>query len=274
MSTYQHAPEDHPEEVAIRDAATVMVVRDAPELEVLMLQRGAKLAFGPRAWVFPGGRVDRHDADHGERVGKGLTDAEASRLLDVERGGLAWWFAACRETLEEAGLLLGNTGTSDDTVNDLRRVAEDEPSAFVAELERQGVELDLSTLHEVARFTTPVGPPRRFDTRFFLATAPAEQDASHDDGEMVDMCWVKPAEAVGAWGTEEFPLMPVTLRMLSLLERFGTAAHALEVSASRPEAVHVRIEDPDGAYKVLLPGEPGFDDAEVQIDHGWVRLWK
>ncbi|MCB0990678.1 MAG: NUDIX hydrolase [Acidimicrobiales bacterium] len=271
---YQHAPTDDPQSVPIRDAATVLVVRDAPKLQVLMLQRGSRLAFGPQAWVFPGGRVDSDDAHHGDRVGRGLSDAQASALLDVPADGLAWWFAACRETLEEAGLLLGDTGTTHDVVERLRAVAADDPGRFVETLEAEGVTLDLTSLHEIARFTTPVGPPRRFDTRFFLAAAPEGQVATHDQGETVDLAWIEPAEAIARWRAEQMPIMPVTVRMLSCLARFETAAEALSVAASRPATQKVRIADPDGEYRVLMPGESGYDEAEIQIDHGWVRLWK
>lgn len=68
-------------------AATVVLVRDgASGLEVLMLHRVSKVAFGGM-WVFPGGRVDdadRHDGDADEQ-------ACARR-------------AAAREALEECGL--------------------------------------------------------------------------------------------------------------------------------------------------------------------------
>ena len=94
-------------EVPVRDAATVMVVRDAPDFEVLLVQRAGELTFAANAWVFPGGRVDRADADDAARVGINLTDAAASAALQIDHGGLAWWFAAVRETLEEVGLLLG-----------------------------------------------------------------------------------------------------------------------------------------------------------------------
>lgn len=272
--SYTHGHTDDPASVPIRDAATVLLIRDDPDLEVLMLQRGARLAFGARAWVFPGGRVDPDDAHHGGRVGRGITDSEASAMLDVERDGLAWWFAACRETLEEAGLLLGDTGTTHEVVTRLRSVAEKNPGQFVETLEAEGVTLDLTTLHEIARFTTPVGPPRRFDTRFFLAAAPADQQAVHDEGETVDLKWVEPRVALDEWRAERMPMMAVTVRMLSCLARFETAAEALDLAASRPDRQKVRVSDPDGAYEVYLPGEPGYETAEIQIDHGWVRLWK
>ena len=97
------------EAVPLRPAATVMLIRDHPldGLEVFMLQRTLKAAFASGMYVFPGGRVD--DVDD-ERVLEGLcdgrTDEEASALLGLERGGLAYWVAAIRESFEEAGVLL------------------------------------------------------------------------------------------------------------------------------------------------------------------------
>ena len=41
-----------------------------------------------------------------EALCAGRSDAEASALLGVETGGLAYWVAVVRETFEEAGLLL------------------------------------------------------------------------------------------------------------------------------------------------------------------------
>ncbi len=79
-------------------AATVVLLRDgngeAPDgLEVLMLHRSSKVAFGGM-WVFPGGRVEEAD-----RVDGAPLDAEAS--------GQA---AAAREAAEECGLVVDPAG--------------------------------------------------------------------------------------------------------------------------------------------------------------------
>lgn len=66
-------------------AATVVLLRDAPELEVLMLHKTSQIAFGGM-WVFPGGRIDPEDyLDPGDH------DNAARR-------------AAVRETREETGI--------------------------------------------------------------------------------------------------------------------------------------------------------------------------
>ena len=51
------------DKTAIRNAATVIVMRDrATAPRILMGQRGAKAAFMPNKFVFPGGAVDAEDA--------------------------------------------------------------------------------------------------------------------------------------------------------------------------------------------------------------------
>ena len=266
---------DDPETVAVRDAATVLVVRDDPELEVLLVQRAGKMAFGANAWVFPGGRVDRGDATNAARIGANLTDAQASEMIDVESGGLAWWFAAVRETLEEVGVLLGGPTLAADAIAELRsRVDEQGGDGFISMLEATAVKLDFSSLHDVARFVTPVGPPRRFDTRFFLAAAPDGQVALADEKEITATQWIRPRDAMAAWRAGDLELMAVTHRMLSCLDRFSTAVDALECAASRPDSARLRVDDPQGEYHVYMPGEPGYDTAELEVEHGTIKLWR
>src|SRR5205809_8082978 len=101
------------EPIAVRDAATVMLVRDATPgdgggpLEVFMLRRNLNSDFVGGAYVFPGGAVDEADrhADL-ESICEGRSDDQASQLLQIDSGGLAYWVAAIRECCEEAGVLL------------------------------------------------------------------------------------------------------------------------------------------------------------------------
>src|SRR5580698_3037709 len=102
--------------VTIRDAATVMLIRDAldddggPAIEVCMLRRNLASEFVAGVYVFPGGSVDPDDrGTAAEALCRGRTDAEASAVLGIESGGLAFWVAALRECFEEAGVLLAHT---------------------------------------------------------------------------------------------------------------------------------------------------------------------
>src|SRR5471030_2501261 len=88
---------------ATRDAATVLLVSDRPDLHVLMLERTHRAVFSPGATVFPGGGVDPADREPGslQRV-VGLDDRAASAQQGLSEGGLAFRIAALRECFEEA----------------------------------------------------------------------------------------------------------------------------------------------------------------------------
>jgi 8-oxo-dGTP pyrophosphatase MutT (NUDIX family) len=181
-----------------------------------------------------------------EQLITGLTDVEASSRLEVDSGGLAWWLAACRETLEEAGLLLA-ANTTDVDVDAMRdRVRLDEGS-FVYELNKHGITLDASTMVDVARFITPSGPPRRFDARFFLGIAPTDQLPHHDDSEIVDWRWIKPADAVA---DESMNLMLVTQWMLEKLLRFKSAEEAFAFARE----------------------QSGYDKFQSHGETGWMKI--
>ena len=163
-----------------RPAATVTLVRDAPGgFEVLMMQRNFQSVFVPGAYVFPGGALDAHDAsDNIAALCTGLTDAEASRKLGVRSGGLAYWVAAIRESFEEAGILLacdelGDIVTLDDAVraerfHAYRQRVEHGEHPLSEMLREEGLKLPLQRMTYFSHWITPVGAPRRYDTRFFL----------------------------------------------------------------------------------------------------------
>lgn len=269
---YAHLDFD-PDVVPISPAATVMLVDDRPDLSVLMLKRTGKVVFAPDNWVFPGGRVD--PADHVEdfdAVCAGLSDAAASKILDVEAGGLAWWIATARETLEEAGLLLVRDPSGVD-VTELREAVLGDERIFLDLLRQNDLVIDTAAIQEVARFVTPHGSPRRFDARFFVARAPDDQEPQHDDGEIVDWEWVRPVDALARWRAGEFEMMSPTVRMLGCLSEHTSADSVLDMARRRLPAQQVRVGDPEGFYHVLLPGDEGYNDASDDVEFGMIRLW-
>ncbi len=262
-----------PETIPVSAAATVMLLDDQPDLHVLLLRRTAGVVFAPDNWVFPGGRVDPadHQADF-DAVCSGLSDDEASNMLGVSGGGLAWWLACCRETLEEAGLLLV-TDTSGVDVNALRHAVQNDEGVFVDQLLDNGLSIDAAAMQEVARFITPPGSPRRFDARFFVARAPADQEPVHDDGEIVDWQWIRPADALARWRAGEFQMMSPTIRMLACLLPHVSADSVIDMANLRLPPQPVRVGDPAHGYHVLLPGEAGYAEASTKIEFGEVRIW-
>ena len=171
------APSDGP---PIRDAATVILVRDRERPHVLMGQRGARAAFMPSKFVFPGGAVDPSDA----LVPLALCEPHASRLADGGRGLVA---AGIRELWEEAGLVLGAPGPFPDPPPGWE--------GFAATGHRPSAE----GMAFVFRAITPPGRPRRFDARFLMVDAhrlagdPDDFSAASD--ELAALQWIPLADA-------------------------------------------------------------------------------
>ncbi len=262
-----------PESVPVRDAATVMLFRDgALGLEVFMLRRNLNSDFVGGAYVFPGGAVDPHDSGPDvDAVCEGRTDASASRTLDVVSGGLAYWVAAIRESFEEAGYLLAL-----DASGAIVSLQDPDVAARFARHrhqvdrgERRLVEvcaaerlrLAVGSMEYFSRWVTPLGAPRRYDTRFFVAHAPPDQTPVHDDREVVANLWIRPAEALERNEAGEFELIFPTVRTLEALTQFDSADavvdHARRID--RVEAVAPRVVEDHGGLRIVLPNDEVYD---------------
>jgi len=266
--------------VELRDAATVMLVRDAPEgggIEVFMLRRNLNSDFVGGAYVFPGGAVDPEDRhDNLGPVCTGRTDTDASTRLGIERGGLAYWVAAIRESFEEAGVLLAydESGeivrlTDHDSTTTSRflahRAAVDASERRLVEVcEEEGLRLAVDQIYYFSHWITPEGAPRRYDTRFFVARAPQAQVPLHDDVETIAHLWIRPAEALARHRAGKFELVCPTMRSLLALDRFTSADDLLTHAAAIDEvpAILPRIvAEPEGGLRIVLPGDPEYASA-------------
>lgn len=215
----------------VRDAATVIVLRGSP-LEVLLLRRHARSGFMAGAYVFPGGKVDPADRAQVHHRPELLERARIlqptpGRALSLEDAA-AHYLTAVRETSEESGL-----------------------------------ELDPLQLHYFAHWITPSFEPRRFDTRFFVALAPAGQEARVDEREITDLRWETPKAALLAHQAGEIFLPPPT--QLSLQELVGLAdlAAVLALLERRPiTPILPKVSTQDGAFTILLPWDPDYASTE------------
>lgn len=176
-----------------RNAATLMLIdRSGPTPKVLLGRRHHGHKFMPGKFVFPGGRLEPHDAEmstlgglHPDIAVK-LNTRVAAPSADFAR---ALALTAIRETAEETGLLLG--------------VKQDQPPAIPGEIwgefAKASVHPDLGQIHFIARAITPPRRPKRFDTRFFTADASAVahriEGVVGPDSELVELAWAPIGEA-------------------------------------------------------------------------------
>lgn len=233
-----------------------MLVRDRPDLEVLVLQRTPDAVFGPGATVFPGGAVDPSDSAVFDRV-TGLDDAAASAQHGVDRGGLAFRVAAVRECFEEAGVLLARdcSGANTGPRAEWRDALNAGYATFAGVLAAEDLTIDARDLRLFSHWLTPVGAPRRYNTWFFVAPAPDGHEAVHDDVELVASQWVRPNDLVAAGARGEVDLIFPTMRSLRALACFGKAAELVAALDSVPHDDHGRpavVPDASGE-RVLLP---------------------
>ena len=266
-----------PATVPVKPAATVLLIRDADDggIEVFMLRRTFSAAFASGMFVFPGGKVD--DVDGMEDIAEicdGLTDEHASSLLGLPNGGLAFWVACIRECFEEAGVLLARHETTGDVVrfdapevierfNTERHNIHDGSIALLDLCAQEGLRLTTDDIHYVSHWITPMGEKRRFDTRFFIARAPAAQEPLHDDGETIESFWIKPEEAIRRSHEKDLMLMPPTKANIEFLLPHKTTDEVMAAASKvgTPQTILPKIKiDSDGRVTgIAMPGDSDYD---------------
>jgi 8-oxo-dGTP pyrophosphatase MutT (NUDIX family) len=247
-----------------RPAATVVLVRDGEAgPEALLLRRHRRSGFAADAWVFPGGVVDASDrADATDRLDGPSPEDWARRLeLDDAAEAAGYVTAAIREAFEETGILLAHP--------DRTGVAHQHPAESLA-VARRALLNEVITLRDVAvgnglclsgdqliyvgHWITPEPEPRRYDTRFFAARAPADAVCDAHDAEMTDSVWLSPAEAVRRFHDGQLKLLPPTVHTLRRLDGFASweALRAALEEAPVP-GITPRMERRPGGVAIVVP---------------------
>ncbi len=238
------------------DAATLILVRDqAARLEVFCVERNKKSRFMGGAIVFPGGRVEASDHD------------ESWAALANDCGDLrAFAIAACRETLEEAAILLADAPVADDVVVALRARQNDDANALREWLRTNHAKLDVHALAPLSRWITPKVESRRFDARFFVARAPAGQRGAHDMGETMASFWDAPSAILARFDRDEIQLAPPTHRTLELLAECTNVDAALAMArASSKDPICPELVREAETMALVLPGDPAHSIREPRI---------
>ncbi len=242
-----------------RPASTVLLVRDGVDgMEVFMVVRHHQIDFASGALVFPGGSLDPDDfaiaADPARHSGAGDLDEQAR----------AFRIGALRETFEECGVLLARPRGSQALV-DGRRVdaisKKAEGRKFSELMAAEDLVLALDLLTPYAHWITPTALPKRFDTHFFIAAAPADQLALHDGSESVDSVWINPARGLAEAKTGKYTMVFATRVNVEMLGRENDVAAAIDAARVR-KIVTVQPDaqkNPDGKGFILkIPLEAGY----------------
>ncbi len=204
----------------------------------MLVERSGKASFAAGKFVFPGGAVDAGD-----------TFLDNSGLSD---GALR--VAAIRETYEECGLLLA----------DIHGQFPDPTADFFSIVKNSQIHLQTQTLVPFAHWITPPQSPKRFDTHFFIAAAPAGQLPVADRKEVMSAVWSNPISVVEQAESEEINLMFATYMTLRWLTAFTSADQALFAARQR-QIVTVIAESSDSSEGRILkiPAAAGFGETEV-----------
>ncbi|WP_140848327.1 NUDIX domain-containing protein [Paracoccus sp. FO-3] len=249
-----------PGNLPIRTASTMMLVREAPTIEVLMVKRNYAIDHFSGAMVFPGGKVEPADMDPAWAAQvHGWDD-----IPDSERGPR---ISAIRETFEECGILPAVQGYAADPegTKALRSAMDRGEASFLAYLQQHGLRPDLRALSLFSRWRTPPVVAKRFDTYFYLVEAPADQVALADGRETISAEWIAAGTALDMAAQGERTIVFPTRMNLSLLARTASIADAVAAAALRPAHIvepeiemhggerFLRLHDADGYGPVLEP---------------------
>ena len=251
---------------AIKPAATILILRDDPVFEVLMVKRHHQVDFASGALVFPGGKTHAGDDD----------PAWAGHVLgwddfDAVQRGLR--IAAIREVFEEAGILLarhtdGSAMGDDVAPMEVRKSVDAGTTAFLDVVKDLDAVLDLHALTVFARWIAPPLTPKRFDTWFYAAHAPADQLAACDGRETVDAEWIAPSEVLRLAAAGERKVIFPTRMNVQLLAEATSAEDCLARARARTlVTVLPQIQSRDSGRVLVLPPNAGYGVVEEPLEN-------
>ncbi len=234
-----------PEAVPVREAATVALVRDARVgggLEVFLQHRVATMQFAAGMSVFPGGGVEPRDY-RGTRPWRGPEPRWWAEAFTIgEERAAAAVRGVARELFEETGVLLAEPAPAPDPAATgaarpveppglaERRALDAGEGDLDSLLAAHGLILSAHLLRPWDRWTTPLGPRRRYDTLFFVAAVPegAEPDGGTSEARAVG--WMRADDAATAGTLGRLGMLRPTLDVLADLATAADVAELLDTS--------------------------------------------
>lgn len=250
----------------VKPAATILLLRDQPTFEVLMVKRHHQIDFASGALVFPGGKS--HPGDHDPAWAEHVVGWEAH---DAGQRGLR--IAAIREVFEEAGILLarrldGSPIGDEACPMDVRQAVDAGTTPFLDVVRDLGAQLDLDALTTFARWITPVVVPKRFDTWFYVVRAPDDQLAACDGRETVDAEWIAPGEALRlAAAGERKVIFPTRMNLKLLAEAADAEDAVMRAQARQLVTVQPQVQEREHGRVLVLPPDAGYGVVEEKLEN-------
>ena len=243
-----------------RHASTVVMLRDTPRgLEVFLVKRHGLSDVMGGAYVFPGGKLDDTDALLDVQTHLDQEPAQLHQALGEPDTPVATavglYVAALREAFEESRVLF-----TQDAAVARAALQHQQATAFNQMLADLAVRLQTRNVLPWSRWITPRMPSvstKRFDTRFFITTVPAEQEASHDNHELTESVWLPPRTALEQYWNGEIQLAPPQIMSLAHLARHATVQSVMDSARSAPPPLILPETFDEGGTRVLCyPGDP------------------
>lgn len=246
----------------VRDAATVVMLRDAPTgMEVFLLKRHGLSDVLGGAYVFPGGKLDAADAQldmatHLDQSPQALHAAlNEPQLAELSAAGL--YVAALREAFEESGVLFAENASAAATANAAAMLKDG--VRFDAMLASLSLRLQTQSVLPWSRWITPKMASvshKRFDTRFFVAGVPQHQTAQHDNHETTESVWLQPRAALTQYWDKAIELAPPQIMSLVHLSHHNSVASVLaQARSGKPAVIEPEPFDMDGTRVICYPGD-------------------
>jgi glyoxylase-like metal-dependent hydrolase (beta-lactamase superfamily II)/8-oxo-dGTP pyrophosphatase MutT (NUDIX family) len=215
-----------------KDASAIILIKND---KVLLAQRNPKLSFLGGWHAFSGGKLDKTDSD---------IEIKNCQDIDLQR----FIVCAVRELFEELGILLVRGG--DKLTKGQRASLQDDlvsgRSTFKEILDDWNLWIDAEDFQYTGFWTTPHFSPVRFKTRFFMANCPPKQEPYEAIGEMQNIEFATPTDALNRWKKSEIIISPPVLITLQEL-----AESRVESQESRAKNLLEKSENCDGVIDYL-----------------------
>jgi 8-oxo-dGTP pyrophosphatase MutT (NUDIX family) len=257
-------------------AATIILAREkAGELQIYLLKRSTKSGFMAGNYVFPGGVVDATDLNvklWEKHIDLGLTDLHQRLGGEFsEQDAIAYGVAAIRETFEEAGVLLAHR--DDRNTAELEKIRQLRTTAGLSEgwlqnlVESQPWILAFSRLYRWSHWITPQKMKKRFDTRFFVASMPADQVCRPDNHETTHGVWISPQNGLAGNQSGDIPLSPPTVASLHELLNYRGVSYLIADARHRPwgKALVPRLVPVENEVVIVEPWDPIYNQKEIRL---------